>query len=400
MSTADELGPFEQTQRPVSRPNPPRRTQLVLLLALLAALFCLLILPYTAEELVYSITRGRERAEAEVARAELAALPDAVNRFRLAAKAVEPSVVGIEAIRMAGGQSVDDEWSSFFFRGPRMGMGQGSGVIVDKDGYIVTNSHVINGASQLTVRLSDGRSVRNVEIIGADPASDLAVLRIQAAGLTAASWGDSEQLEVGDQVLAVGSPYRLAQTVTAGIISAKDRRGIIRDLDRQDFLQTDAAINPGNSGGPLVNLRGEVIGINTAIVGEAYRGIGFAIPSKLAQDVYTRLKAGETVPRGWLGVAMQDLNDRLAEQLKLQSSQGVLIADIVAGSPAAEAGLQPGDVVVEWNGKRINDADDLRFLVAGTQPGSKVKVVFNRNGERQEVTVSVAQRPLRNRPQR
>jgi serine protease Do len=276
-------------------------------------------------------------------------------------------------------------------------MGQGSGVIVEKDGYIVTNAHVVNGASEIIVRLSDGRNVHDVELVGMDPAADLAVLRIKTAGLMAAPWGDSEQLEVGDQVLAVGSPFRLAQTVTSGIISAKDRRGIIRNLDMQDFLQTDAAINPGNSGGPLVNLRGEVVGINTAIVGDAYQGIGFAIPSKLAQNVYNQLKAGEQVSRGWLGVAPQNLDERLAEQLKLEVARGALAAEIVAGSPAEKAGLQPGDVIVQWNGKRVNDANDLRFLAAGTQVGSAVKVVFYRNGAKQETTVTVTERPARRR---
>jgi serine protease Do len=245
--------------------------------------------------------------------------------------------------------------------------------------------------------LSDGRAVNEVEVVGTDPASDLAVLRVRASGLIAAAWGDSDKLEVGDQVLAVGSPYRLAQTVTAGIISAKDRRGIIRDLDLQDFLQTDAAINPGNSGGPLVDLRGEVIGINTAIVGETYRGIGFAIPSRIAQDVYNRLKSGETVPRGWLGVAPQDLTDRLAEQFKFKEAQGVLVADVVAGSPADKAGLQPGDVIVLWNGKKVSDARDFRFLVAGSRAGSVAKVVFFRGGEKRETSVTVGERPPQTR---
>jgi serine protease Do len=359
----------------------------------LAGLLFLLIVPHVAEQLVYSITRGRERAQAEVAREELAALPDAVNRFRLAAKAIEPSVVGIEVVRLVRGQ--EDEWASLFWPRPRVGMGHGSGVIVEKDGHIVTNAHVVNGASQIAIRLSDGRMVRDVEAIGMDPASDLAVLRVRATGLMPATWGDSEQLEVGDQVLAIGSPYQLAQTVTAGIISAKDRRGIIRNLDLQDFLQTDAAINPGNSGGPLVNLRGEVIGINTAIVGEAYQGIGFAIPSKLAREVYGKLKAGETVPRGWLGVETANLDERLAEQLKLEMARGALVRGVATGSPAEKAGIEPGDVIVEWNGKRVNDANDLRFLVAGTRVGSNVKVVFYRDGAKQEATVTVMERPAR-----
>jgi len=385
------------------RPYSTNRVHLAILIGLLAGLVLLAVIPYVAEQVNYGLTRGRARAEAEAAREELAGLPDAVNRFRLAVKAVEPCVVGIEATRLIGGPTLDDEWSSFVTPGPRLGLGQGSGVIVDPGGYIVTNFHVVNGVSvvrgvpQITVRLSDGRAIHETEIIGTDPASDLAVLRITAPGLIAASWGDSDTLEVGDQVLAVGSPYRLAQTVTAGIISAKDRRGILRDLDLQDFLQTDAAVNPGNSGGPLVNLRGEVVGINTAIVGEAYRGIGFAIPSRIAQDVYTRLKAGETVPRGWLGVAMQDLDDRLAQQLKLTEARGVLVADVVAGSPADKAGLLPGDVITEWNGKRVGESNDLRFLVAGTRAGSSARVTFFRNGEKREASVTVGQRPPQTR---
>lgn len=385
----DHLEP-QSARRRATRPSP-----LPILVGVLVGLVFLLIIPYVAEQVTFSITRGRERAQAEVARDELAALPDAVNRFRLAAKAIEPSVVGVEVIRLVGGQ--EDEWASLFWPRPRMGMGQGSGVIVDKDGYIVTNAHVVNGARQIDVRLSDGRTVRDVEAIGMDPASDLAVLRIRTSGLTAAAWGDSEQLEVGDPVLAVGNPYQLAQTVTAGIISAKNRRGIIPNLALQDFLQTDAAINPGNSGGPLVNMRGEVIGINTAIYGQAYQGIGFAIPSTLAQDVYGKLKAGEKVPRGWLGVEPANLDERLAEQLKLEEARGALVKGVASGSPAEKAGIEPGDVIVQWNGKPVNDANDLRFLAAGTRVGSSVKVVFFRDGRKQETTVSVTERPTRPR---
>jgi len=392
---------YPDPQRPAESrlPRAPRahRTQLPVLVGLLAGLIFLAVVPYVAEQVQYAITRGRERALAEVAREQLAQFPEAVNRFRLAAKAVEPSVVGVETVRVVGGRGMEDEWSGFFFRPPRMGLGQGSGVIVDAKGYVVTNFHVINGASQISIRLSDGRTIREVEVVGYDPPSDLAVLKINAPSMVAAPWGDSDKLEVGDQVLAVGSPFGLAQTVTAGIISAKDRRGLFENLDLQDFLQTDAAINPGNSGGPLVDLKGEVVGINTAIVGERYQGVGFAIPSKLAQEVYSRLKAGEEVKRGWLGVNVQELTEPLAEQLKLSEVRGALVTELWRGSPADKAGIQPGDVVIEWNGKRVDTANDLRFLIAGSRVGSKVKVVLYRNGEKHELTVTVGEQPPRMR---
>jgi serine protease Do len=293
------------------------------LLILLGGLIFLLILPTIAEQLQYSITRGRERAQAEVAREELANLPEGVNRMVLAAKAIAPSVVGVKMTRVVGRRDRGDEWS--FFARPFGAMeGQGSGVIVDKEGYIITNAHVVSRAQRIEVMLSDGSTVRNVQLVDEDPASDIAVLKIEGSDkLVAAPWGDSDKLEVGDQVLAVGSPYALSQTVTAGIISAKQRRGLpLPQVAYQDFLQTDAAVNPGNSGGPLVNLKGEVAGINTAIFGDKYQGISFAISSRIAQDVYKRIRAGQKVTRGWLGVQMQSLTDRLAEQRGLPEARG------------------------------------------------------------------------------
>jgi len=209
-----------------------------------------------------------------------------------------------------------------------------------------------------------------------------------------AQWGDSDKLEVGDQVLAIGSPFGLAATVTAGIISAKERRGIpvSEALYYQDFLQTDAAVNPGNSGGPLVNLSGQIVGINTAIFGDRYQGTSFAIPSRIAQEVYQKIRAGEKLARGWLGVSMQRLTDSLAERLKLPEPRGALVADVVEGSPAEKAGILPGDVIVEWNGRTVNDINDLRFLVAATKVGSQVKAVVYRDGAKVELTVTVAER--------
>jgi serine protease Do len=361
---------------------------------LLGGLLFLAFLPYLAEQIEYAITRGRERARADVAREELAGLPDAVNRFSLAAKAVEPCVVGVR-IRRATARPVNDEWWSFGPPGNAM-EGLGSGVIVDPDGYIITNFHVINGANEINVTLSDGRTYRDCDVqrVGEDPGSDIAVLKVNASGLTAAPWGDSDRLDVGDQVLAMGSPYGLAQTVTAGIVSAKERRGLpVPNIFYQDFLQTDAAVNPGNSGGPLVSLKGQVVGINTAIYGERYQGISFAIPSRIAQDVYNRLRQGEKIARGWLGVKMQPLTDDLARNLDLGDTRGALVNDVVPESPAATAGVTPYDVIVQWNDRAISNENDLRYLVASASVGEQVRMEVVRSGKRTKLAVTVGQRP-------
>lgn len=398
MSVSDDPfvnGPLRPTPMPPAVRGPNRLPGLLLLLG---ALILLLLLPSLAEQMQYAITRGRERAQAEVAREELANLPEGVSRLTLAAKAIAPSVVGVNTSRLLRRRQRGDEWS-FFGRPFGVMEGQGSGVIVDKQGYIITNAHVVEGvaegAAKLAVTLSDGSTVRNVEVVGADPASDIAVLKIEGSDkLVAAPWGDSDKLEVGEQVLAVGSPYALSRTVTAGIISAKERRGLpLPQIAYQDFLQTDAAVNPGNSGGPLVNLKGEVVGINTAIFGDKYQGISFAISSRIAQDVYGRLRAGEKVTRGWLGVRMQRLTDDLAERMGLPEARGALVADVLPDSPAQEAGIEQGDVIVQWDGKPVHDGDDLRFLAAGSKVGSEIKVLLYRNGQKVEVRVKVAERP-------
>ena len=361
---------------------------------LLIFLVLLLILPHmaarVAEQVQFAITRGRQRAKAEVARVALQQMPRSSSRFAWVAKKIEPSVVGIETTGLVTDRPFGDEWSHLF---PQAG--EGSGVIVDEAGYVVTNSHVIEGAAQVTVKLSDGRTVHDVKIVGADLEADLAVLKIEASGLIAAPWGDSGELEVGDEVLAVGNPYRLARTVTAGIISAKGRPGIVGPLVHQEFLQTDAAVNPGNSGGPLVDMNGEVVGINTAIVGQSYRGISFAIPSRLAQDVYKRLKTtGKVEPRGWLGVAMEELGDREAVRLGVEKSHGVAVLVVYAESPAGKAGIEPGDVILKWNGQEIHTPAELSLAVVRTQIGSQATVELLREGRKLELSVEVGQRPL------
>ena len=394
MSIPDEPLADILVRPPPILPRVRRPNRLPGLLLLLGGLLLLLILPTIAEQMQYAITRGKERAQAEVAREELANLPEGISRLTLAAKAIAPSVVGVRTTRVLRRRERADEWS--FFGRPFGAMeGQGSGVIVDKQGYIITNAHVLEGAEQLAVTLSDGSTVRNVTVVGADPASDIAVLKIPGSDkLVAAPWGDSDKLDVAEQVLAVGSPYELSRTVTAGIISAKERRGLpLPQVAYQDFLQTDAAVNPGNSGGPLVNLKGEVVGINTAIFGEKYQGISFAISSRIAQDVYRRLRAGEKVTRGWLGVGMQPLTGDLAERMGLPEAQGALVADVLPDSPAQEAGIEQGDVIVQWDGKPVNDRDDLRFLAAASKIGSEAEVLLYRNGQKVEVKVKVGERP-------
>jgi serine protease Do len=367
-------------------PHPPRSPTLVFVLVILIAM---LAAPYLAERVQYAITRGDQRAKAEIARAELKALPEAVNRFRLVAKAVAPCVVGVKTVQYVGRRGPADEWSG----NPLLrAEGEGSGVVVDAAGYILTNYHVIENAAQVEVQLADGRSERNVTVVGADPLTDLAVLKVNDGALMAAPWGDSDQLEVGDQVIAVGNPYGLTRTVTAGIVSAKDRHEAT-DRGYQDYLQTDAAVNPGNSGGPLVDLKGQVVGINTAIYGRAYQGISFAIPSRLAHEVYDRLRTEGKISRGWLGVAMEDVPESSAKQLGLDSPAGVMVAEVVPGSPAERAGLRRDDLIVRWDDHKVADPMDLSRSVAKTKIGAKVEIGLIRDGKRITRSVQVAERP-------
>ncbi len=300
-------------------------------------------------------------------------------------------MVGIDTVRVMAGPRVLDEWA--FLPPPQYeAVGQGSGVIIDAQGYILTNSHVIDQASAVRVKLSDGRFIDDVQIIGADPVSDLAVLKISANGLIAAKWGDSDRLEVGDEVLAVGNPYGLARSVTAGIISAKERRVDLDNTGYRDFLQTDAAVNPGNSGGPLVNMQGEVVGINTAIVGQSYRGISFAIPSQLAQRVFERLKT-TGITRGWLGIQMQEVTPELAKHFGLTEARGVVVTAVAADSPAAKAGIQPGDVIVAVGDQTVRDAEDVRLAVARAKIGTQIVVTVLRGGQEMRIPATIEQRP-------
>ncbi len=375
-------------------PPPAQRLRFSGMTWLLLFLLVLLLLPSVVERVQYAVTRARQRAKADVAKVALEEMPRPSGRFEWVAKRVEPSVVGIETTRLVNGRLFTDEWAYLY---PQAG--EGSGVIIDEAGYVVTNSHVVENAEQVTVKLSDGRTIRNVEVIGSDPETDLAVLKIGADGLVAAPWGNSDALEVGEAVLAVGNPYRLARTVTAGIISAKERPGMVGSLAHQKCLQTDAAVNPGNSGGPLVNMDGQVVGINTAIVGQSYRGISFAIPSNFAQQVYARLKStGKVEPRGWLGVAMEEVDYSLAARLDLKDVYGVQVTGVFPGSPADDAGIEPGDVILSWNGQDLHSRAELSAAVVKSRVGSEATVELMRGRERLTVTVTVGRRAIR--PQR
>lgn len=271
--------------------------------------------------------------------------------------------------------------------------GLGSGVIVTADGYIVTNNHVVEGADELTVSLPDKRTFKG-KVVGTDPKTDVAVIKVDASNLPVLSWGDAEQLQVGEMVLAVGNPFGLSQTVTMGIISAVGRAnmGIV---DYEDFIQTDAAINPGNSGGALVNLKGELIGINTAIFTQSggYMGIGFAIPSNMAKSVMNSLIKHGKVVRGWIGVSIQEVTQDLAKEFGTTDTKGVLVADVMEDSPASKAKLERGDIIMVYNGTTIRDPGQLRALVAETAPGTTVTLSILRDKKTQDVTVTIAELP-------
>lgn len=330
----------------------------------------------------------------------LSAVKELKNGVADIATQVQPAVVNISSVRIVPGRQGYDPFQEFFgdefyrrfFEVPRSQSKQtslGSGVIVDEAGYIVTNYHVVKGADEITVKLSDKREFTG-KIIGTDEKTDLAIIKIKAKKLTAVKLGDSDTLRVGEWAVAIGNPFALSQTVTLGIISAKGRSNVGL-VDYEDFIQTDAAINPGNSGGALLNIKGELIGINTAIFSRSggYQGIGFAIPVNMVRTVMESLIEHGKIVRGWLGVSIQDIDKNLAKQFGIESLNGVLISDVVRDSPAKKAGLKRGDVILEFNGSRINDAASLRNKVASTPVGKKVDISIIRNKRNKVLTVKI-----------
>ena len=317
------------------------------------------------------------------------------------ARAVKPAVVNISTKRVDGGRTSEpgrsgpsDPFDQFFqpFMGqrpPRTLRSLGSGFIINQSGYVVTNNHVVDGATEIRVKLSDGRDLV-ARVAGRDPKTDLALLKVDASGLPVVPLGDSGRLEVGEPVMAIGNPFGLEQTVTTGIVSATGR--VIGEGPYDDFVQTDASINPGNSGGPLVNARGEAIGINSAIVSRSGGsvGIGFAIPINLAKPILTQLASTGHVVRGWLGVAIQPVTAELAKSFGLGEPAGALVASVVGGSPAMQAGIKAGDVITEYNGKKVARADALPRAVADTPVGRDVPVTLVRDGKPMKVTVKVS----------
>ena len=358
-----------------------------------------------------NLTYAAEAGKALAAKEQLETATDLSQAFRHVAKSLRPSVVSISSVRriqpMAGRsarpRTMPDELRRFFgndffgqfqFEAPSPPRqfeqhGLGTGVIVASDGYILTNNHVVANADELKITLSDKRTY-TAEVVGTDKPTDLAVLKIDATDLVAAELGDSTSLEVGEWALAIGSPFGLEQTVTAGIISATGRANV-GIADYEDFVQTDAAINPGNSGGPLVNLKGKVIGINTAIASRSggYMGVGFAIPSAMVKTVMQSLIDSGQVERGWLGAVIQDLSEDLAESFGYEGTEGVLIGNVVPGAPAEKAGLKAGDIVMRFNGKAMADATQLRNAVAATNAGTDVEVLVHREGTTETVTVHI-----------
>jgi serine protease Do len=314
------------------------------------------------------------------------------------AKTLKPAVVNVSTRRVESGPSLppgmapDDPFGQFFrqFERPRAVRSLGSGFVIHGDGYVVSNDHVVDGASEVRVKLSDGREFP-AKVLGRDPKTDLALLKIEAARLPTIPIGDSEALQVGEPVMAIGNPFGLEQTVTTGIVSGTGR--VIGGGPYDDFIQTDASINPGNSGGPLINARGQAIGINAAIFSQSGGsiGIGFAIPVNLAKPVLTQLAADGHVVRGWLGVSIQPVTPELARGLNLAGSAGALVSSVAEGSPAARAGLKPGDVILEFNGERVARADRLPAMVAATPVGREVPLRLVRDGKPQTLTVGVGE---------
>lgn len=330
-------------------------------------------------------------------------IAESSRAFSEIATSISPSVVNISTTKVMKRELpplLEDPFSEFFsplrdFKMPKKWKEQslGSGVIVSSDGYIITNNHVVEQADEIRVTLFDKRSFK-AKVIGSDNKTDVAIVKIDADNLYAVQWGNSDKLQVGEFVLAIGNPYGLSHTVTMGIISAVGRANV-GIADYEDFIQTDAAINPGNSGGPLVNTKGELIGINTAIFSKSggYQGIGFAVPCNMARLVMDQLIQRGKVTRGWLGVTIQEITPELSQKFGLKTSRGALIGDVAKGSPAEKSGLRRGDVILEFNGKKVSDVGNLRNMVAQSKVGAQIPLTIMRSGKEYALNVTTSELP-------
>jgi serine protease Do len=326
------------------------------------------------------------------------ALPHPLDIWVELARVVRPAVVNVSTLQRAPRLGPEEFFRRFFGEPegtPRGRQSLGSGFIVSADGYVGTNFHVVRGAAEIVVRLPD-HSEHRARLVGGDPKTDIALLKIDATGLPTLAFGDSDRLQVGEPVMAVGNPFGLEQTVTTGIVSAKER--FIGTGPYDDFIQTDASINPGNSGGPLVDARGALIGINAAIFSQTGGsvGIGFAIPVNIAKDVLPQLRERGRVTRGYLGVAVAPVTPDIRRELHLPADRGGLVAEVVPRSPAASAGLAPGDVIVAFQNVPIQSPNELTRRVGGTPPGTKVTLTVARPGGERTVTATLTQ--LRDEP--
>lgn len=346
----------------------------------------------------------------------IAVLQKTSRAFASVAEKVKPAVVNIRVEKTSkvqnsfgqnNGQVPDEFYNHPFFKQffgpqmrqrsqpqPRTQMGQGSGFIIEKDGYILTNNHVVEGADTITVHFNDGKNL-DAKLIGADPLSDVALIKVESdKDLPTVPMGNSDAMEVGEWVIAIGNPFGLTQTVTVGIVSAKGRSQVGLN-EYENFIQTDAAINPGNSGGPLLNIQGEVIGINSALYSRSggYMGIGFAIPINMAQAIEKQLQDTGKVTRGWLGVVIQDVDENLAKSFGLKDDKGVLLTNVQANSPAEKSGLKDGDIVLSIDGVKVDDSSALRNKVALIEPGTKMKMRIVRDGHKKTLFVKAGERP-------
>lgn len=343
---------------------------------------------------------------------EVAILDKTAKAFTSVVKEATPAVVHVKVEKTVGARDYGFHEREFFnnpfferFFGPefrrqmprqqeRKQRGQGSGFIISKDGFILTNNHVVADADEITVTLSDNTAVE-AELIGSDPQSDVALIRIDHDGdLPVLPMGDSDELEVGEWVIAIGNPFGLSQTVTVGVVSAKGRSRVGIN-EYENFIQTDAAINPGNSGGPMLNIHGEVVGINSALFSRTggYMGIGFAIPINMVKAINDQLKEHGEVIRGWLGVAIQDVDEELAESFGLDKARGILVSEVQSDSPADKAGLRQGDIITELNGIELKNVNDLRNRIALIIPDTDTELTIIRNGRERTIDVVIGEQP-------